>query len=319
MLAASLFITGTCWPRQDVFHPRSLVDLVGIGESQSHRDCRPQLEQRSQRMTEPLQPEEDLQERDDASESRSIEILYEDPWLVAVHKPAGWLVHRVPQMAKDDPVLLQQVRDQIGKRLFPVHRLDRPTSGVLVFALDKKSAAYLVDQFTRRTIRKQYVALVRGYLTEEGTIEIPLRERFGEEAAGYTLDCHPLQTACTHYQATRWFEAPWGFAPFATSRYCFLKIEPRTGRWHQIRRHLQHIAHPIIGDKRHGDSRHNRHFADHLGNDQLLLSATRIEMIHPKHQTPISFEAPLDGNFERVLGALVPFEVPKETAFAAAS
>ncbi|MFM8327145.1 MAG: pseudouridine synthase [Pirellulaceae bacterium] len=268
---------------------------------------------------EPQQPSGDSQEQVEERASRSIQILHEDPWLVAVHKPAGWLVHRVPQMAKEDPVLLQQVRDQIGKRLFPVHRLDRPTSGVLVFALDKKSAAHLVDQFTRRTIRKRYLALVRGYLTEEGTIEIPLRERFGEEAAGYTLDCHPLQTACTQYRAIRWFEAPWGFAPFASSRYCFLTIEPRTGRWHQIRRHLQHIAHPIIGDKRHGDSRHNRHFADHLGNDQLLLSASRIEMIHPQHQTPIAFEAPLDSNFERILSALAPFEVSQETALAAAS
>ena len=236
-------------------------------------------------------------------------ILYQDEHFVAVDKPPGLLVHRAELTPRDETVLLQKLRDQIGQFLYPVHRLDRPTSGLIVFGLTSPAAAALVDLFTRRQVVKRYRALIRGYLYPTGKIDLPLRERFGEDRPSYNRDRHPAQTAVTRYETLKWYEAPWPTQSFSTSRYAFIEVKPETGRWHQIRRHLNHISHPILGDKRHGDNRHNAIFANRLLVSRMLLSAYELEFRHPFAQVDLKLQATLGWKFQDTLDALAPYDV----------
>ena len=239
-----------------------------------------------------------------------LEILYHDVHLVAVNKPAGLLVHRAPQTPKDQPVLLQKLRDQIGQMLYPAHRLDRPTSGIVVFGLSSAAAAGLVYQFTHRQVTKTYQALVRGYFPAELTIDLPLRDRFGEDQPGYDPACHPEQAAETTVRSRQWFELPWPTEKHPTSRYALVEAFPKTGRWHQIRRHLKHVSHPILGDYRHGDSHHNQLFVEHLQMRCMLLAACRLELEHPIEKRPLVLESSRGPGFDAILEALQPFAMP---------
>lgn len=252
----------------------------------------------------------------------ALEILYRDEHVIAVNKPAGLLVHRAPQTPRDQPVLLQKLRDQIGQMLYPAHRLDRPTSGIVVFGLHSMAAAGLVQEFTQRRVTKGYEALVRGYVPERMQIDVPLRDRFGEEEPGYDLACHPLQAASTEVWSRRWFEVPWANAQHATTRYALVEAKPRTGRWHQIRRHLKHVSHPIIGDYRHGDAMHNQWFAERLGSRRMLLVASGLELKHPMEDRRLVLRAGRGAEFDRVLAWLGAYErefdpsqVPPEPAY----
>ncbi len=241
-------------------------------------------------------------------------ILYLDEHYVAVNKPPGLLVHRAKQTPREEPVLLQMCRDQIGKFLYPVHRLDRPTSGVIVFGLTSEAAARLGELIAGRRVRKVYRAIVRGFLYPAGKVDLPLRERFGEGEADYILEHHPVQHAMTRYRTLRWFELPWAHQSFATCRYALMEAEPETGRWHQIRRHLKHISHPIIGDKRHGDHRHNDLFAAHFAVDRMLLVARELHFVHPYLRKPITLISPHGEGFDAVMEQLSAFEVEMNLA-----
>jgi tRNA pseudouridine65 synthase len=239
-----------------------------------------------------------------------LEIVYQDAHLIAVNKPAGLLVHRAPQTPRDQPVLLQKLRDQIGQMLYPAHRLDRPTSGLILFGLSSAAAAGLVRQFTKRQVKKGYDAFVRGYMPAELCIDIPLRERFGEDEPGFDPACHPTQPAQTWVRSKQWYELPWPMGKHATSRYALVEASPMTGRWHQIRRHLKHVSHPIIGDYRHGDSPHNQLFVEKFGVTRMLLAACRLELLHPIDGHPMKLATTRGAIFEELLTQLVPFEVP---------
>ena len=231
-----------------------------------------------------------------------IEVVYRDEHYIAVVKPNGLLVHRAPQTPKEDPVLLQLLRDQIGQYLYPVHRLDRPTRGLIIFGLHSDAAARLVRLFTDRKVKKSYHAVVRGFVPPAGVIDLPLRERFGEEEdPDFDPAFRPTQPAKTRFRAVSWFEMPWANAEFPTSRYSLVEALPETGRWHQIRRHLKHIDHPILGDYRHGDSWHNQKSTAETGIDRLLLTATHLEFIHPFTEQPLVLDAPLGEPIEKVL------------------
>lgn len=212
-------------------------------------------------------------------------ILFKDEHFVAVDKPAGHHVHpheiaqhRVPRYM----VCLYQVRDLIGQKVYPVHRLDAGTSGVLIFALSSESASKLCGLFAGRTVQKTYRAVVRGYTPEQGVIDEPL----GEDMQGNILDC------VTEYRrlATREFDVAVS-KRFPTSRYSMVEVRPLTGRYHQIRRHMARIAHPLIGDAEHGDSRHNRFFRNDLGLQGLCLRAKTLEFVHPWTEEPLKIEA----------------------------
>jgi tRNA pseudouridine65 synthase len=228
-------------------------------------------------------------------------ILYQDEFLVAINKPAGLLVHRSNIDRHETRFALQLLRDQLGQTVFPVHRLDKPTAGVLVFALSAEVARKMMDVFHSQSLEKTYLALVRGIPLEHDVIDYPLTEELDKMTDRLAQQHKPAQTAVTHYQRLASVELPFTVGRYATSRYSLVRLSPKTGRKHQLRRHLKHIFHPIIGDTTHGDGQHNQFFRQHFHCHQLLLSATTLTFPHPCTQQPLSIQAPLSTEFNQLL------------------
>jgi tRNA pseudouridine65 synthase len=220
-------------------------------------------------------------------------ILYRDDRLIAIDKPPALLMHRT-RISQDRRFVLQLLRDQIGQWVYPVHRLDRPTSGVLLFGLDSAAARALVQAFEARQVQKQYLAVVRGYTPETASIDYALQEEAGR--------AH--QRAITHYQRLATVELPLAVGRYATARYSLLQIAPATGRMHQIRKHMKHIFHPIVGDTTHGDGRHNQLYRDQYGVNCLLLMASRLSLVHPFTHERLSIVAQPTGDMARVMTEL---------------
>ena len=230
-----------------------------------------------------------------------LKILYQDAYLIVIHKPAGLLVHRTYLAADAEQFALQLLRDQIGQHVYPVHRLDRPTSGVLLFGLDSETTAALKEQFTERQVRKQYLAVVRGYTAESGRIDHPLRKPrdYFKRREQYATAEH--KEAVSDYETLAQIELPIAVRPYQTSRYSLVRVMPHHGRTHQIRRHLAHISHPIIGDSRYGDGAHNQSFRDHFDSNRLLLLAHVLTFIHPHTAETVTLTTDLDEDFKRIL------------------
>lgn len=227
-------------------------------------------------------------------------ILYQDEQLVAIHKPAGLLVHRSPIDKHETQFAVQITRDAINQKVYPLHRLDKPTSGLLLFALDADSARHLGKQFEEHSLQKTYLAICRGRPPESGTIEKPLKYKADRIAEKHKLDQEILQTATTEFQRLATTEIDHQIGRFSTQRYSLVQLKPKTGRKHQIRRHLNHISHPIIGDVNYGDRHHNHFFNDLLGIHRLYLAATELQFIHPSTQKTITLTAPLENSFTDV-------------------
>lgn len=236
--------------------------------------------------------------------TESLDIIYQDPWLVAIHKPSGLLVHKSPIDKHEKRYAMRLLRNQLGQWVYPVHRLDKPTSGLLLFALDSESAAWLGSQFERQQIGKRYLALVRGYTPEQGLIDHPLREIAAYKDQQSLADQKEAKAAQTHYQYRARFELPFPDGRFETSRYSLLDLAPLTGRKHQIRRHLKHISHPIVGDVKYGKGTHNRLFRERFNSTRLLLACTSMQINHPHHETPLSIDCPLAEDFVHTLQQL---------------
>jgi tRNA pseudouridine65 synthase len=236
--------------------------------------------------------------------TRPLAILYQDEHYVAVFKPAGLIVHRSKLTLPHEPVLMQTVRDQIGQFIYPMHRLDRPTAGLILFGLTSEAAGKLGQLFIDRRVDKYYQALVRGHVDPEFRVDRPLKEKFGEEWEKGSTDDNPVQEALTHFSRLEQFEAPWPCGDFATSRFSLLEIKPVTGRWHQIRRHLNHIAKPVIGDHRHGDHRQNQLVYRETGVYRMLLSAVRVDFRHPFTNELVTITGPRGSGFDAVLSQL---------------
>lgn len=233
-----------------------------------------------------------------------LEILYQDEYLVVINKPSGLLVHRSLIDKHETRFAIQLLRDQIGQRVYPVHRLDKPTSGVLVFALDSETARALNMQFTGSEVEKQYLAVVRGFADEQGHIDHPLKEQLDRIADAQADQDKAAQSAITDYQRLATVELPFAVGRYPTARYSLLKLWPRTGRKHQLRRHMKHIFHPIVGDTTHGDGRHNDFFRQQFNNQRLLLAATQIRFRHPHADSEMVIRAGVGTAFEQLLEAL---------------
>jgi tRNA pseudouridine65 synthase len=230
-------------------------------------------------------------------------ILYRDDHLIAIDKPAGLLVHRSDLDRAETRFAVQLLRDQVGARVWPAHRLDRGTSGVLLFAFDPATAGQLGRQFEAGRVAKTYWAVVRGHPPETGCIDHPLTRR-PDDREGAADDLGAPWPALTRYRRLAQVELPVAVDRYPTSRYALLELAPVTGRRHQIRRHLKHIAHPIIGDATYGKGRHNRMFAERFGCRRLLLACTRLALSHPVDGRPLTLEAPPASDFRALLEAL---------------
>ncbi|MFM7024507.1 MAG: pseudouridine synthase [Limnohabitans sp.] len=217
-----------------------------------------------------------------------LEILYLDDYLAIVNKPAGWLVHRTPLDKGESRFVLQALRDQIGQPVWPVHRLDKGTSGVLVFALSAEVARAMGDAFeSGHGLHKTYRAIVRGWPADEQFIDHPLK-RMPDDMRSQR---EAIQSAQTRLQTLGRGELPIPQGAFASLRWAEVKLQPLTGRRHQLRRHMKHIAHPILGDATHGKGPLNRAVAAHLGVSRLWLHALVLQLQHPVSGEPLLLQA----------------------------
>lgn len=235
----------------------------------------------------------------------SLDILYQDDYCIAINKPAGMLVHRSWLDKHETQFVMQTLRDQIGQHVFPVHRLDRPTSGVLLFALNSEIARLLALQFEHHQVQKIYWAVVRGYLQGQGQIDYALKPRLDKIADKFVQEDKPAEVAITDYRGLAITEQAFSARPkrYATSRYSLVELKPLTGRKHQLRRHMTHIFHPIVGDTTYGDTAQNRAITQHIGITRLLLHARQLTFIHPITQLKMKLTAPLDEQFQQLMQA----------------
>ncbi len=266
-----------------------------------------------------------------ALEKPVLNVLYQDEYLVAVDKPAGLFVHR-SFMDKDEIYFaLQLVRDQIGKYVYPVHRLDRPTSGVLLFALTKEIAKRMNEAFANKSnganggidinaetgleleqnsdaeLTKTYYALVRGHLpiVEQNTlIDYSLKEKLDKLGDKNVSRDKAPQSAQTYYQVIKQASLAISLGKFDSVRYSLVRVEPVTGRRHQIRRHLAHLRHPIIGDINYGDNKQNPFFIKHFGFKRLMLIARSLSFIHPITKKKVTITAEFDEQWQQVFKEL---------------
>jgi tRNA pseudouridine65 synthase len=224
-----------------------------------------------------------------------LEILYRDDDIVAVHKPSGLMVHRSELDRRETRFAVQLLRAQLGRHVFPAHRLDRGTSGVLLFAFDARTAAGLGRAFESRAALKRYLAVVRGWPEPAGSIEHPLRRLEDGKDLG---DANaPRQDARTDYARLACAELPLPSRDHDTTRVALVELFPHTGRQHQIRRHLKHISHPVIGDATYGKGPLNRAVAGLLGTGRLLLACAELHLPHPADGRPLRLHAPLEPAF----------------------
>jgi len=239
-----------------------------------------------------------------AAPAGTLTVLYQDEHLVAITKPAGLLAHRsdIDRFSAENAMNL--LRDQLKRWVYPLHRLDKPTSGVMLFALDPATARSMTQLFTDNKVRKQYLAVVRGHTDEAGSIDHPLHAVQDKRANRKAKHDLPAQEATTEYQRLAMIELPLPAGRYQTARFSLVRVSPLTGRYRQIRRHMKHIFHPVIGDTTYGDGKQNAFFLEHFNSRRLLLHAHELGFVHPHTNTQVLIRSPLDPDFAGLLNAL---------------
>jgi tRNA pseudouridine65 synthase len=234
--------------------------------------------------------------------ANQVEIIYEDEFLVAINKEAGLLVHRSWLDKGETRFAMQLTRDAVGCHVFPVHRLDKPTSGVLLFAKSSAVARSLTEAFTEHKVTKQYLAVVRGFMPEQGTVDYALSFKPDAIADKFANLDKPAQEAVTHWLRLAQIELPFAVSKkHDTTRYSLMRLTPETGRKHQLRRHMRHLFHHIVGDTSHGDGRHNRFFRTQYDCARMLLHAQTLALSHPVTGEPLLLTAKLDDQWMRIM------------------
>lgn len=228
-----------------------------------------------------------------------LDILYQDDELIAINKPAGMLVHRSWLDKHETVFAMQTLRDQIGQHVFPIHRRDRPTSGVLLFALNSEMARIMSEQFEQQQVQKSYLAVVRGYLQGEDRVDYPLKVILDKIADKFSQPKEP-QEAITDYQGLATVEMPYPAGKHQTARYSLVELQPKTGRKHQLRRHMKHLFHPIMGDTKYGDLHQNRALMEKSGVERLMLHSRILSFIHPITLQKIEIIASLDEQWQQL-------------------
>lgn len=219
-----------------------------------------------------------------------LEIVYQDEHLIAINKPHGLLVHRSSIASDAKEFALQLLRDQVNRRVSPVHRLDRKTGGLLLFAFDKEVEVALHQQFQNGEVKKKYLAIVRGYAPDSQEIDYPLMKENGA-----------MQDAFTAFITLKRAELDIPLGQHPTSRYSLVEAAPTTGRMHQLRKHFAHIFYPIIGDRKHGCNKQNRFFKEKWDMTTMLLHASELEFTHPVTKERLHLKAGVNEEFIRVM------------------
>ena len=218
-----------------------------------------------------------------------LEILYRDEHLIAINKPSGLLVHKSFYSGEADTYAIQELKKQIGQKVYPVHRLDRKTSGVLLFTLDKEMLKIMSGVFAAREVEKKYIAILRGWTKEEETIDYDL-----------VNENEVKQNAITRYRRLQTSEIDLPFLKHQTSRYCLVEATPETGRFHQLRKHFKHILHPILGCRKHGCNKQNKLWLQTFGISKMTLHAHQLAFNHPISGEKITINATIDNEFKKV-------------------
>ncbi len=219
-----------------------------------------------------------------------LEILYEDTYIVCVSKPNNVVVHHAhhSRNVADEKSLLQLLNDTLGMKLYPVHRLDRKTSGVILLAKETKYVSKFQSLFTEHNITKVYFGLVRGHSPSKTIIESPVKGR----------DAKVYKDAVSQLESLKQITVDIPVKPYETSRYSLVKLTPKTGRLHQLRIHCNKISHPLIGDPKYGDKNHNVMFEEKFNCSNLFLHAKKIEFEHPFLKKQISIDAKFPQHWE---------------------
>jgi len=219
-----------------------------------------------------------------------LEIVYQDDHLIAINKPHGLLVHRSSIANDAKEFALQMLRDQVSRHVSPVHRLDRKTGGLLLFAFEKDVEIAMQQQFMNAEVEKKYLAVLRGYAPDQMDVDYPLAKENGT-----------IQEAFTSFVTLKRAELDVAFGKHPTSRYSLVEATPRTGRMHQLRKHFAHIFYPIIGDRKHGCNKQNKFFKEQWEMTTMLLHASELSFIHPVTQEKLHLSATVQSEFLRVM------------------
>lgn len=230
-----------------------------------------------------------------------LEIVFEDDWLIGVNKPAGLLVHPSWITAPDEPTLMGLLKAHTGApKLHTIHRLDRATSGIILVGKTLEATQDIQAQFLQRSIQKTYLASVRGWTEDAERIDYPLvpkRDKFAEPMAKENPE---PKEAVSAYRTLGRVELDIPIGRYPKARYSLVEVKPKTGRKHQIRRHMKHILHPIVGDTKYGEGRHNRLFREHFDLHRLLLMATELEFEHPVTKQTVKLSAAVDSQVDEL-------------------
>lgn len=228
-------------------------------------------------------------------------VLYQDNDVIVVHKPANMLVHKSMIDRHETQFLMKILRDQIGQYVYPVHRLDKPTSGVILFALSSDIARLLAHQFESHSIKKEYHAVLRGFAPEQVFIDYALKEKLDPIADKKAKQDKEPQEAQTDMLKLGELSLAIPVGKYPGARFSLVKLMPKTGRKHQLRRHMAHIRHPIIGDTTHGDGKQNQFAREHLNFSKLALCATKLSFKHPVSEAPIVCETQFEDDFQQLV------------------
>ncbi|MEA1983583.1 MAG: tRNA pseudouridine(65) synthase TruC [Campylobacterota bacterium] len=229
-----------------------------------------------------------------------LEIIYQDEYLVAINKPSGLLVHKSMIDRHEIYFAMKMLRDQIGQWVYPIHRLDKPTSGVLLFALDSHTAKLMSEQFASHSIEKTYIAVGRGYTDESGIIEHALKEKLDKISDKKAREDKEAQEAITHYRRVATVELDEAVGRYDKTRYSLVELKPKTGRKHQLRRHMKHINHHLLGDTKYGRGEHNKFVREKYAMHRLLLHCSSLAIKHPYTNQELYLQADIDETFRMI-------------------
>lgn len=224
----------------------------------------------------------------------SLEIIFENDRYLAINKPAGMLVHRTNLAFEERALIAERIlKKQLGYKVYPLHRIDRPTSGIVLFGKSSEAASALQPLLITEKVKKYYLCIIRGHIeTPNGILDFPLTKKMEGE----------LQEAKTTYWTLSQTEIPYSSSPrYTSSRYSLLMVYPHTGRMHQIRRHMAKARHYVIGDTTHGDNKQNRFFRAQFGSMNMYLHAWKVQFEDPVTGGQIEIQADLPPHFSTMV------------------